>query len=86
MFLRSKHLEARYHVSRSTIWKWEREGVLPPAATGITKYQKTSFGGTGLSSTQFRSPSGVAYFDKILYVADAGNSRILRFKLTTDFE
>jgi len=30
-FFRSKHLEQRYKVSRSTIWKWEKEGVLPPA-------------------------------------------------------
>jgi hypothetical protein len=28
----------------------------------------------------------VAYFNEILYVADAGNGRILRFKLTTDFD
>ncbi len=62
------------------------EGVLPPAATGITKYQKASFGGTGGGLTEFRSPSGVAYFNKILYVADAGNGRVLRFKLTLDFD
>lgn len=62
------------------------EGVLPPAATGITKYQKASFGGSGSSLTQFKSPMGVAYFNKILYVADAGNGRVLRFKLTLDFE
>ena len=62
------------------------EGVLPPAATGITKYQKASFGGAGAGLTQFRSPSGVAYFNKILYVTDAGNGRVLRFKLTLDFD
>lgn len=62
------------------------EGVLPPAATGITKYQKASFGGAGSGLTQFNSPSGVAYFNQILYVADAGNGRVLRFKLTLDFE
>ena len=66
------------------------EGVLPPAATGINKYQKTSFGGSSSSAspelTKFNDPMSVAYFNKILYVADAGNGRILRFKLTTDFE
>ncbi len=62
------------------------EGVLPPAASGITKYQKASFGGPGSSVTQFKDPKGVAYFNKILYVADAGNGRVLRFKLTLDFE
>ncbi|MGB0176127.1 MAG: hypothetical protein ACPF9D_03105 [Owenweeksia sp.] len=62
------------------------EGVLPPAATGITKYQKASFGGTGAGITQFNQPLGVAYFNEVLYVADAGNGRVLRFKLTTDFD
>lgn len=62
------------------------EGVLPPAATGIKKFQKASFGGTGSGVRQFRQPMGVAYFNKIVYVADAGNGRVLRFKLTTDFQ
>lgn len=66
------------------------EGVLPPAATGISKYQNTSFGGTSNASapelTKFNEPMAVAYFDEILYVADAGNGRVLRFKLTTDFD
>ncbi len=62
------------------------EGVLPPAASGINKYQKASFGGTGSGVNQFRDPMGVAYFNEIVYVADAGNGRVLRFKLTTDFE
>ncbi len=62
------------------------EGVLPPAATGITKYQKSSFGGTGTGITQFKQPRAVAYFNQIVYVADEGNGRILRFKLTTDFD
>lgn len=62
------------------------EGVLPPPATGITKFQVASFGGTGSGLTEFRNPMGVAYFDEILYVADAGNGRVLRFKLTTDFD
>ncbi len=62
------------------------EGVLPPQATGINRYQKASFGGTGSGVTQFREPLAVAYFNEIVYVADAGNGRVLRFKLTTDFE
>ena len=47
-----------------------------------------SFGGTGSGPTQFRNPHGVAYYeaDKILLVADTGNNRILRFKLSTDFQ
>jgi hypothetical protein len=48
---------------------------------GIERY---SFGGTGFGEKQFREPSGVAYYDKTIYVADAGNNRIVRFKLSTD--
>lgn len=62
------------------------EGVLPPAASGETKYQKASFGGTGIGLTQFNEPRAVAFFNDILYVADAGNGRVLRFKLTLDFD
>ncbi|MGA9293535.1 MAG: hypothetical protein WBV81_13110 [Ignavibacteriaceae bacterium] len=39
-----------------------------------------SFGGPGV----FNEPYSVAYFDKILYVVDSGNNRILRFILSTD--
>jgi hypothetical protein len=62
------------------------EGVNPPAGSNSTKAILTSFGGTGTSLTQFRNPQSVAYLDRIVYVADAGNGRVLRFKLTTDFQ
>jgi hypothetical protein len=39
-----------------------------------------SFGGPDI----FNEPYSVAYFDKILYVVDSGNNRILRFILSTD--
>lgn len=39
-----------------------------------------SFGGPNL----LKRPSGVAWDDRILYVADAGNNRIIRFTLSTD--
>ncbi len=39
-----------------------------------------SFGGPAF----FNGPYSVAYFDKVLYVADTGNNRILRFQLSTD--
>lgn len=39
-----------------------------------------SFGGPAV----FNGPYAVAYFDRILYVADTGNNRILRFVLSTD--
>lgn len=42
--------------------------------------QLLAFGG----ANTFNSPSGVAFFNKTLYIADAGNNRILRFVLSTD--
>ena len=50
---------------------------------GVERY---SFGGTGSGSRQFRQPYGVAYFDKTIYVADRGNNRIVRFKLSSDIK
>jgi hypothetical protein len=52
-------------------------------------YKFNSFGdkliGFGGPSV-FSEPYAVAYFDKILYVADRGNNRILRFILSTDVQ
>ncbi len=42
--------------------------------------EQQSFGGPDV----FNEPYSVAYFDKILYVVDSGNNRILRFILSTD--
>jgi hypothetical protein len=62
------------------------EGVRPPAGSASSKNILVSFGGHGTGLTQFDAPTGVAYARKIVYVADAGNRRILRFQLTTDFD
>ena len=62
------------------------EGVTPPAGSSAKKAINVSFGGTGSGPRQFNQPMGVAYFDQIVYVADMGNNRISRFKLTSDFE
>lgn len=62
------------------------EGVAPPAGSTSKKNVLVSFGGTGTSLSQFNNPSGVAYYQQVLYVADTDNKRILRFKLTTDFD
>lgn len=62
------------------------EGVPPPPASGETQYAIASFGGTGIGLSQFNEPRGMAYFNEILYVCDAGNGRVLRFKLTLDFD
>ena len=62
------------------------EGVNPPAGSSATRAINVSFGGTGSGPREFRDPSGVAYFRRIVYVADTGNNRIARFRLNTDFE
>jgi sugar lactone lactonase YvrE len=48
------------------------------------KLKSESFGGHGVSQTQFSSPMGIAFFNKTLYICDTGNNRILRFVLSTD--
>ena len=48
------------------------------------KLKSESFGGQGISQTQFSGPMGVAFFNKTLYICDTGNNRILRFVLSTD--
>jgi hypothetical protein len=64
-----------------------QEGVPPPpGAENQTKQVLVSFGEFGAGPKQFNSPSGVAYFNQVVYVADTGNNRIARYKLTTDFE
>lgn len=61
------------------------EGVKPPAGSESTKYIKVSFGGTGSAPNQFKQPMGLTFYRKILYICDPGNQRIVRFRLTTDF-
>jgi hypothetical protein len=62
------------------------EGVAPPPGSRSTQPVRASFGGTGTGARQFDDPAGVAYFRRIVYVADTGNNRISRFRLNTDFE
>ena len=62
------------------------EGVTPPPGSTSPKPVIVSFGGSGYGAKQFDRPQGVAYFRKIVYVADTGNNRISRFRLNTDFE
>lgn len=64
-----------------------QEGVPPPAGVeDQTRQIMVSFGEFGVDAKEFNEPSGVAYYDRVVYVADKGNNRILRFKLTSDFE
>lgn len=62
------------------------EGVAPPPGSGATTPVRVSFGGTGAAPLQFSDPQGVAYYQRVVYVADTGNNRISRFRLNTDFE
>lgn len=48
--------------------------------------EQQSFGETGAGEKQLNQPQGVALFDKTLYIADTGNNRIVRFKLSTDVD
>jgi hypothetical protein len=52
--------------------------------SSLGKLKKESFGGGGVSPSQFNNPMGVAFFYKTLYICDTGNNRILRFILSTD--
>ena len=62
------------------------EGVKPPTGAASVKYQLASFGGKGTGLSQFNKPTAVAYKNRIVWICDAGNQRVLRFKLTTDFQ
>lgn len=62
------------------------EGAIPPAQYTNRKMIKVSFGGTGNGPLQFRRPKGLAFANRTLFVADAGNRRIARFKLTSDYD
>ncbi|MCX6189428.1 MAG: hypothetical protein NTW54_07495 [Bacteroidetes bacterium] len=62
------------------------EGVNAPATSANKKQIIASFGGHGFDLFHFKKCSGVAYFNKILYLADKENNRICRYKLSTDIE
>ena len=63
--------------------------VVDSEKNAVLKFSKNgdlilSFGTEGTGEKQFQNPKGIAYANKIVYVADTGNNRILRFKLSTD--
>lgn len=41
---------------------------------------KESFG----DSAVFKNPKGITYYNKVIYIADTGNDRVLRYRLSTD--
>jgi len=62
------------------------EGTNPPPQYTNRKLINVSFGGHGSGPKQFNRPVALAWSNRMLYVADAGNRRISRFKLTSDYE
>ncbi|MDX2129010.1 MAG: hypothetical protein SFU91_08240 [Chloroherpetonaceae bacterium] len=58
------------------------EGVVP--RTAPSERYNVSFSRFGGGTDALRDPEGVAYYQRTLYIADTGNNRILRFRLTTD--
>ena len=58
------------------------EGVQPPPGATTKKNINVSFGGPAV----FGRPESIAYVDKIIYVADSERGRVIRFKLTSDFD
>ena len=59
---------------RNYLYKFNNQG----------KFLKESFGTSGSGERQFSSPKGISFFNKVVYIADTGNNRIIRFKLSTD--
>ncbi len=67
----------------------------PSADHGAHKFSASgelmeSFGPPGSEADQLNNPMGIAYDDngdrRIVYIADTGNNRIVRYKLNTDLE
>jgi len=52
--------------------------------TNLGEYKKESFGGEGNGVNQLNGPMGVSFYNKVLYIADTENNRIVRYKLSTD--
>ncbi|TSA18002.1 hypothetical protein D4R75_11740 [bacterium] len=60
--------------AQDSIFKFDNQG----------RFRSESFGQSRSAGRMLR-PSGVAFFDRTLYVLDSQTNRILRFRLSTDF-
>lgn len=61
-------------VAQDSVFKFNSKGA----------FRNASFG-KSLTNNRMKSPTGAAFFDKTLYVADSTANCIFRFKLSTDF-
>ena len=59
---------------RNYMWKFSNSG----------KFMKESFGGLGTGAGKFNNPKGIAFYNRVIYIADTDNNRIVRYKLSTD--
>lgn len=59
---------------RNYLWKFNVTG----------KLMKESFGGLGTDPGKFNNPKGIAFYNRVIYIADTDNNRIVRYKLSTD--
>ncbi len=59
-----------------------RDSLYKFSATG--ELRSESFGGNGSGENQLNGPKGVSFFNRVLYIADTDNNRIVRYKLSTD--
>ena len=74
---------------KDSVYKFTRtglEGVQPLPGASRRKPIIVSFGGRGNGPKQFNRPVAVANVGRTLYVCDAGNGRIMRYRLTRDME
>ena len=73
---------------RDTLYQFTGTGVegVVLRAQSSGAYNKVSFGGTGNGVYNFNKIRGIAYSNKVVYVADMGNKRICRYKLSSDFQ
>ena len=72
---------------QNKVWVFDQDGNHKESESSTDSHKLfLSFGDESL----FNSPQGITYNsgygENILYVADTGNNRILRFKLTSDFD
>lgn len=59
---------------RNYMYKFNNAGRLLPE----------SFGNPEGSFSVFNNPKGISYFNKIIYIADTDNNRVVRYKLSTE--